>query len=60
MLLSFSMASGSEVMFRKKVDIPWSIYRVFTVSSKRTEALLMLKGLIIYKNAAVYYKEIKT
>ncbi len=47
-------------MYLKKVYTPWSIYRVFTVSSKRTEALLMLKGLIIYKNAAVYYKEIKT
>ncbi len=26
-----SMARGSEVMCRKKVDTPWSIYRVFTV-----------------------------
>jgi len=26
-----SMTSGSEVMCRKKVDTPWSIYRVFTV-----------------------------
>ena len=26
------MTSGSEVMCRKKVDTPWSIYRVFTVS----------------------------
>ena len=28
------MTSGSEVMCRKKVDTPWSIYRVFTVGSK--------------------------
>jgi len=29
------MTSGSEVMCRKKVDTPWSIYRVFTVPKKR-------------------------
>ena len=26
------MTSGSEVMCRKKVETPWSIYRVFTVT----------------------------
>ena len=31
------MTSGSEVMCRKKVDTPWSIYRDFTVTKNKNK-----------------------
>ena len=38
------MECGSEVMHRKKVDTPWSIYRVFTAFNLQMPSCIYLKS----------------
>ena len=43
------MTSGSEVMCRKKVNTPRSIYRVFTVPHKLSRPFIFLNINLIFK-----------
>jgi hypothetical protein len=51
------MTSGSEVMCRKKVDTPWSIYRDFTVHINFSHYVSILVTMYYKKYIVLYYKK---